>query len=82
MYHTTYLYVSIDQINSTRSNIGFTEDAVSDGEDLRTDVPEGEEVLRASEFHPPLASTEDYLAVVPTKKPPPRILSSSKHTSL
>lgn len=25
MYHTTYLYVSIDQINSTRSNIGFTE---------------------------------------------------------
>lgn len=27
MYHTTYLYVSIDQINSTRSNIGFTEAA-------------------------------------------------------
>ena len=29
MYHTTYLYVSIDQINSTRSNIGFTEAAYS-----------------------------------------------------
>ena len=28
MYHTTYLYVSIDQINSTRSNIGFTEDGI------------------------------------------------------
>ncbi len=26
MYHTIYLYVSTDQINSTRSNIGFTED--------------------------------------------------------
>ena len=47
--------------------------AVSDGEDLRNDVPEGEEVLRASEFHPPLASTKDYLAV-PTKKPPANCL--------
>ncbi len=32
MYHTTY--VSIDQINSTRSNIGFTEDGRED-EDYR-----------------------------------------------
>ncbi len=31
MYHTTYLYVSIDQINSTRSNIGFTEVCASAG---------------------------------------------------
>ncbi len=45
--------------------------AVSDGEDLRDDVSEGEAVLCASEFHPPPASTEDYLAVVPTKKRPP-----------
>jgi hypothetical protein len=65
----------VDELSLLGENINvqpipITVNAVSDGEDLQNDVPEGEEVLRASEFHPPLASTKDYLAV-PTKKKPP-----------